>query len=166
VSAGAHTLFWTLMPMIVSPFSARLGRRISPTTVMAGGLVLVAGGLAELALSIGAATSALSLAPGLIATGVGIGMVIPNLAAAALDAVPAPDMGKASGVLSTSRQLGAVFGVSVGVAIFEASSRGGDVSAGVRAVLTTATVVALAGAVAASAPRALAWRRGLVLAEG
>jgi hypothetical protein len=57
----------------------------------------------------------------MVAIGVGIGLVIPNIAAAALAAVPPADIGKASGILSTSRQVGSVAGVSVGLAIFQAT---------------------------------------------
>ena len=91
------------------------------------------------------------LAPAMVAIGVGIGLVIPNIAAAALAAVPPADIGKASGILSTSRQVGSVAGVSVGLAIFQATSGAGaaGVSDGVSAALTVAAVAALAGAVAA-----------------
>ena len=61
----------------------------------------------------------------MVAIGVGIGLVIPNIAAAALAAVPPADIGKASGILSTSRQVGSVAGVSVGLAIFQATSGAG-----------------------------------------
>jgi hypothetical protein len=91
------------------------------------------------------------LAPAMVAIGVGVGLVIPNIAAAALAAVPPADIGKASGILSTSRQVGSVAGVSVGLAIFQATSGAGaaGVSDGVSAALTVAAVAALAGAVAA-----------------
>jgi EmrB/QacA subfamily drug resistance transporter len=169
ISAGLHTLFWTLMPMIVAPFSARLGRRIAPTALVAGGLAVVGVGTATLAATVGAGTPALALAPGLLITGIGIGLVIPNLAAGALAAVPPADMGKASGVLSTARQVGAVFGVSVGVAIYEAAAHGSSpeaLSAGVRASLLTAAGVALVGALAAGATRLSRPATVPVLAEG
>ena len=67
-------------------------------------------------------TTVLELAPAMVAIGVGIGLVIPNIAAAALAAVPPADIGKASGILSTSRQVGSVAGVSVGLAIYEATA--------------------------------------------
>src|SRR4051812_23087675 len=113
VSSGVHMLFWTLMPMLVAPYGARLGRRVSPTTLIAAGLTVVAAGLVTLFATIGPDAHALALAPGLLVTGAGIGLVIPNLAGGVLTAVAPADMGKASGVLATARQTGAVFGVSV-----------------------------------------------------
>jgi MFS family permease len=156
VSAGVHMLFWTLMPMLVAPSAAKLGRRIAPSTLIAAGLVVVAAGLTTLYATIGPDTSALALAPGLLITGAGIGVVIPNLAGGALTAVAPADMGKASGILATARQVGAAFGVSVGVAIFEAAKHGtsaADVSTGVRATLLTAGAIALFGALATAASR-------------
>jgi hypothetical protein len=84
----------------------------------------------------------------MVAICVGIGFVIPNIAAAALAAVPPADIGKASGILSTSRQVGSVAGVSVGLAIYEATSGAGaaGVSSGVSTVLFAAAVAAAVGA--------------------
>jgi len=162
VSSGVHSLFWTLMPVLVAPFAARLGRRVAPGALVAGGLAIAAVGLGTLAAVVDAGASAMALAPGLTITGLGIGFVVPNLAAAALAGAEPGDIGKASGVLSTSRQIGAVFGVAVGVAIFQAA--GGEagassIAAGTQAGLVAATVAAALGAALATAglPRA-AWR--------
>jgi hypothetical protein len=162
VESGVHTLFWTLMPVVVAPFAARLGRRIAPGAMVAAGLALASAGMATMALVVDSGATALSLAPGLTITGLGIGFVVPNLAAAALAGASPGDIGKASGVLSTSRQLGAVFGVAVVVAIFEGA---GSVAAGTQAGLVTATLAAALGAVLATAglPRA-AWRPGIARA--
>jgi hypothetical protein len=53
--------------------------------------------------------------------GTGIGVSLPNLVAMAMSSAPAADVGRASGTLSTTRQLGSVFGVAVPVAVFQAS---------------------------------------------
>jgi hypothetical protein len=156
VESGVHTLFWTLMPVVVAPFAARLGRRIAPGAMVAAGLTLASVGMATMALVVDSGATALSLAPGLTITGIGIGFVVPNLAAAALAGAAPDDIGKASGVLSTSRQLGAVFGVAVAVAIFEGA---GSVAAGTQAGLGAATVAAALGAVLATAGvQRAAWR--------
>ena len=78
---------------------------------------------------------------------------IPNIAAAALAAVPPADIGKASGILSTSRQVGSVAGVSVGLAIYEATAGAGaaGVANGVSVVLFAAAAAAAVGALAAGA---------------
>jgi EmrB/QacA subfamily drug resistance transporter len=168
VSSGVHTLFWTLMPLFVAPLAARLSRRVAPGAMVAAGLGIAAVGIAELAVTIGAHTEALALAPGLLVTGFGVGLVVPNLAAAALAGAAPADIGKASGVLSTARQLGAVFGVAVGVAIFQAAAAPGGasaVAAGAQNGLLAAALAAGLGAAAATAglPRP-AWRPTLARA--
>jgi EmrB/QacA subfamily drug resistance transporter len=165
VQSGAHMLFWTLMPVVVAPFAARLGRRVPPQTLVAAGLAITTGGLATLALTVDAGTAALALAPGLLVTGLGIGVVVPNLAAAALAGAAASDIGKASGVLSTSRQLGAVFGVAGSVAIFQGvagDASVGSLVSGFRAGLVLAAAAAVLGAAWAAPSRFhLAWGRQL-----
>ena len=152
LTVGLHTLFWTAMPMLVAPYAGRLGKRIEPAAVASGGLLLVAAGMLALAL-VESPDNVFELAPAMVAIGVGIGLVIPNIAAAALGAVPAADIGKASGILSTSRQVGSVAGVSVGLAIYEAAAGAGaaGVASGVSVVLFAAAAAAAAGALAAGA---------------
>ena len=158
LTVGLHTLFWTAMPMLVAPYAGRLGKRIAPAAVASGGLLLVAGGMLLLGLVESPDTTVLELAPAMVAIGVGIGLVIPNIAAAALGAVPPTDIGKASGILSTSRQVGSVAGVSVGLAIYEAAAGSGaaGVSSGVSVVLFVAAAAAATAALAAGAQRTVA----------
>jgi MFS family permease len=155
VSVGVHSLFWTAAPMVVSPYGARLGRTKGPVRVATGGLVLTGLGLFTVALTIGPGTNALALAPGLVAIGTGIGLVLPNVVAAALAVIPEADIGKASGVLNTARQVGAVAGVAVGVAVFQAAGGSGasQLSDGIRAALLVSASAAALGAVAAQASR-------------
>ena len=67
--------------------------------------------------------------------------------------MPPADIGKASGILSTSRQVGSVAGVSVGLAIYEATAGAGPagVANGVSVVLFAAAATAAVGALAAGA---------------
>jgi len=148
VEVGVHSLFWTAGPMIVSPWAARFGRIRGAVGVAALGMALIAIGMLSLALVVDPAAGVLSLAPALVAIGVGIGMVLPNLVSMALGAVPEQDVGKASGVLNTARQVGAVVGVAVGVAIFEAAGGAGaaQMTDGIRATLTVSAASAAVGA--------------------
>ena len=70
------------------------------------------------------------------------------MAAVAIGSVEPRDIGKASGMLNTSRQIGAVFGVAVGVAIAQAT---GSFST----ALIVAAAVAVVGGVAAVGDRFL-----------
>jgi hypothetical protein len=66
-----------------------------------------------------------------IIAGVGVSMAIPAIPAAALNAVDPPALGKASAILSTLRQFGAVFGIAIATAIFNSSgSLAGPAAAG------------------------------------
>jgi hypothetical protein len=108
-------------------------------------------------------TTPVALVPGMVSIGVGVAMVLPNIAALAIGAVDAPDIGKASGTLSTARQLGSVFGAAVAVAIFQAAGPA-DATAGVSHALTVVGLAALSGgalllAIVPSVARAFAsWR--------
>jgi EmrB/QacA subfamily drug resistance transporter len=155
VEVGVHSLFWTAGPMIVSPYAARFGRARGAVPVATLGMALIGIGMLSLALVVDPSAGVWTLAPALVAIGVGIGLVLPNIVAAALAAVPEGDVGKASGVLNTARQVGAVVGVAVGVAVFQAA--GGDgiraTADGIRTTLLLAAASAGAGAVAVSVAR-------------
>jgi EmrB/QacA subfamily drug resistance transporter len=144
IASGLYTLPWTAMPLLVSPFAGRMGRRIHPAAIVAAGLALIAAGISGIALELTPGTHPLALAPGLWAIGVGIGLVLPNLISLALSAVSAEDVGRASATLNTARQLGSVFGVAVPVAIFQASGSG-DLVVGTTAALVATAVAAAAG---------------------
>jgi MFS family permease len=155
VSVGVHSLFWTAMPMIVSPYAARFGRDKGAVRVATLGMALIAAGMLSLALIVSPEASLLALAPAMVAIGTGVGLVLPNVVAAALAVVPAGDMGKASAILNTSRQLGAVAGVAVGVAVFQAQGGLGAAATanGIRATLLVAAGAAGAGTLGALAAR-------------
>jgi EmrB/QacA subfamily drug resistance transporter len=156
VSSGLHALFWTAVPMIVSPTAARLGRRTAPSAMIAAGLALVSAGLLLVVALTPADASAFAMAPGLLMIGTGIGLVIPNAASAGIASVAADEIGKASGVVSTSRQVGSVFGVSVALALFQSVSAGGGavaITSGVHAGLIAGAAAAAVGAVIAVAER-------------
>ena len=56
--------------------------------------------------------------PGLVMIGVGMGIGFPALNVGAMGAVTGQDLGLASGVLNTARQLGAALGVAILIATF------------------------------------------------
>jgi EmrB/QacA subfamily drug resistance transporter len=150
IEVGVHSLFWTAGPMIVSPYAARWGRSRGALPVATLGMALIGLGMLSLALVVHPSAGALTLAPALVAVGVGIGLVLPNIVSIALAAVPEADMGKASGVLNTARQAGAVVGVTVGIAVFQAAGGAGASATtdGIRAALLVAAASAGAGTLA------------------
>jgi hypothetical protein len=81
--------------------------------------------------------------------GAGISMAMPAAQSAVLGAVEPADIGKASGLFNTLRQLGGVLGVAITVAVFVRA--GGYASArefggGFSAALITCALLSLAGA--------------------
>ena len=87
----------------------------------------------------------------LILSGAGIAMALPATQSAILSSVAPRQIGKASGTLSTARQLGGAFGVAALVAVFAAS--GSYLSAdafsdGFAPALAASAVLALAAAAA------------------
>ena len=139
VMIGVWTLPWTIMPMLFSPLGGRLGQRVDPALPLVAGLALITISALALAAVIG---PPLAMAPALAGIGIGIGFVVPNLSAVTMDAVVPADIGRASATLNTARQLGAVFGVAVAVAVFAAGGFGA-------AVLVAAAVSGVATALAA-----------------
>jgi EmrB/QacA subfamily drug resistance transporter len=149
VMSGVWTLPWTIMPFAISPIAGRIGQRTNPALPAAVGMGLLGLGTLELATELSPSTTPLGLAPALVAIGVGIGLTLPNLAALAMGSVPAADIGKASGTLSTIRQLGGAFGVALTVAAFaRAGSHATPLafSQGFAAATGVAAVLSLAGA--------------------
>ena len=100
----------------------------------------------------GVGASYAELVAPLVAIGVGIALVLPNVASAALGSALPEHLGKASGANSTFRQLGGVFGIAVAVLVFDRAgsyASAADVVDGARAALFVASVVGVLGAVAA-----------------
>jgi hypothetical protein len=66
----------------------------------------------------GDAWAYIRILPGLLMIGVGMGIGFPSLNVGAMGAVAGPEVGLASGILNTARQLGAAIGVAILVATF------------------------------------------------
>jgi EmrB/QacA subfamily drug resistance transporter len=156
--AGAETLPWTIMPLLVSPFAGALGGRRGQRPLVIAGLSLLALGLVALTFGTPAGVGYPWLVLPFVTIGFGIGLTLPNIAGLALGAVAPEHIGKASGTINTFRQVGAVFGVAIGVAVFDRAgsyASAADVADGARAAFLVAAAAALVGALAmAAAPGA------------
>jgi EmrB/QacA subfamily drug resistance transporter len=156
LATGLRFLPWTAAPLLVAPLAGALSDRVGARTLMVPGLVLQGAGFAWIVVLAGSHAGYPSyLAPFIIA-GVGVSMAIPTTAAAALNAVDPAALGKASAVLTTLRQFGAVFGIAIVTAIFTArGSLAGPaaVTSGYRPALAAAAGFSVLGALAALAVR-------------
>ena len=88
----------------------------------------------------------------LIIAGFGGSLAIPPAASAVLRSIPDSAIGKAAGANGMLRELGGVFGIAVGVAVFAGAggyASGAAFSDGFGAALTAAALFSLAGAMGA-----------------
>lgn len=119
--AGARTLPWTAMPMLVAPLAGVLAARFGTRPVMAVGLALQAAGMLWMANVVGVATPYAELIGPFAITGIGMALVFPTAPEAVLAAVRPSEEGKASGATNAIRELGAVLGVAVLASVFAAN---------------------------------------------
>ncbi len=131
LKAGLVYLPVTLLAFVVAPLAGKLSARLAIRIFLAGGLVLV--GIA-LALMGGRqlGDTWVGLLPGFILAGIGIGMINPPLASAAVGVVEPARSGMASGINNTFRQVGLATGIAYLGAIFQSSvqSKLGNLLAG------------------------------------
>src|SRR3954453_7389035 len=148
LEAGLRFLPSTLMVIIVAPIAGRLTDRIGARPLITLGLGLVAASLlwqSFLTISTGYAF----LAPGFVAMGTGIALVMSPMSTAAMNAVDRTKAGVASGILSMSRMIGGTLGVAVlGTFIGHTTSRADFVDS-LGNGLKIGAVVAAAGAIVA-----------------
>ncbi len=160
LATGLRFLPWTLTPLLIAPGAGALSDRIGRRPLMVAGLALQAAGLGWIALHASATSGYAGFVIPFIVAGVGVSMVIPTAPAAALSAVPAQDLGKASGVQNTLQRFGSVVGVAIVTAVFGASGHLGTAAglvAGFRPGLAAAagmSAVGVLAALAASSPAA------------
>lgn len=114
------TALWLLprsvIAFVVALWAARLNRVLTIRIRLAAGLAFCAAGLAAL-LVVDAGSPAVLVLPGFLISGIGVGLVNPALAAAAVAGIPAARSGMAAGAANTARQLGNAVGIAVLAAI-------------------------------------------------
>jgi EmrB/QacA subfamily drug resistance transporter len=165
LATGLRFLPWTAAPLFIGPVAGALSDRIGQWPFMAGGLLLQAIGLGWIALVATTSVGYEQLFLPLLVAGVGVGMVFPTTLTAALSAVPAADIGKASGATQTLQRFGAVFAIAITGSVFAASGHLGSPTsfiAGVRPALAVAVGLSLLGSLSALA---VGGRRRVAAAE-
>jgi hypothetical protein len=110
-----------LCGLIVWPFVGRAADTRPPGELAKPALIVMAVGMlwvSFLPSTAGDAWAYLRILPGLAMIGIGMGVGFPALNVGAMGAVAGPELGLASGILNTARQLGAAIGVAVLIATF------------------------------------------------
>jgi EmrB/QacA subfamily drug resistance transporter len=154
ISTGLRLLPFFATPMVVSPLAGAISDRVGRRPIMVSGLAMQAFGLAWVAARGSLSTSWVELAVALLIAGIGISMALPTVPTAVLNAVPALQLGKASGINYMAQRFGTVFAVAIGTAVFSAHGHLGSpaaVTAGFRPALWSTVAFAVLAAVAASA---------------
>ncbi|HEX2125524.1 MAG TPA: MFS transporter [Thermoleophilaceae bacterium] len=110
-----------LMGLVVWPFVGRAADKRPPGEIAKPALVVMAIGMLWVSFLPATSDDAwayIRILPGLLMIGVGMGIGFPSLNVGAMGAVAGPEVGLASGILNTARQLGAAIGVAILVATF------------------------------------------------
>ncbi len=152
VQAGAAFLPMTVLIILIAPIAGRMTDRVGSRWFMTGGMVLIAVQLLYFS-RLGADATFWDLLPAMLIGGVGMASTMTPSAAAATRSVPVDKAGIGSAVLNAFRQVGGTMGVAIMGAIVAHEAAGQHtVDAfmnGFQAALTTASVIALVGAVVA-----------------
>ncbi len=112
IQAGLVFLPASFTTFCVSIVVGRVMHKTSHRLLIGIGMLLIAAGaLAQTAL--GAGSGWVVVLPGMFLVGIGAGLVLGPLSAAAMAAVPGPRVGMAAGAVNTFRQFGYSFGVAV-----------------------------------------------------
>ena len=122
VQAGASFLPMTILIILIAPRAGALTDRVGSRWLVGGGMTLLSGMLFYYT-TLGAQESFWALLPGLLLGGVGMGMTMTPVTAAAMSAVPVDKAGVGSAVLNSARQVGGSLGIAVmGSIVASASS--------------------------------------------
>lgn len=153
MQAGASTLPITGMLFFLSPRAGRLADRIGPRLPMTIGPLVGAVGIALFSRIVAGAAYPTAILPGILVFGLGLGLTVAPLTAAAMSSLPEGRTGAASGVNNAVARLAGLLGVTLlplAAGISGIGTVGGAAySAGfVRARWIGAGVLALGGLVA------------------
>jgi EmrB/QacA subfamily drug resistance transporter len=147
--AGLRLLPWGIAVVAGARSAVVLAARFGDAAAVALGLAVQAAGLAWIARIADPGMAYAGMIPPMILAGAGFAVAVTVAQKAVVGAVAMPDIGKASGTLSTIRQLGGAVGVALTVAVF---ARAGShttpmaFSQGFAAATGVAAMLSLAGA--------------------
>jgi len=154
LDAGLRLMPWTVTFITVAPVVGKLVDRFGERPFMVGGLTLQAIGMGWIALIADhGLTYSEFLIPSIVA-GIGVSMAIPSAQNSVVGSVALEDVGKAAGANSMMRELGGVFGIAVGVAVFAGAGSYASPNAfldGFAPAIAIVAALSLAGAVVALA---------------
>ncbi len=154
VEAGLVLAPLALVSFVVSAAAGRASERVPLRGALIAGMLITAVGMLALRAGVTPDATWLTLFPGLVLTGVGVGLANPLTTFAHLGVLPPAQGGLASALNNTARQIGLAIGIAVLGALLEAGLRdngGGDqaFADGVGELLLISAGLSLLGALAA-----------------
>jgi MFS transporter, DHA2 family, methylenomycin A resistance protein len=108
---GLAFLFLNIPFLLIAPFAARIQRRFGSGRVIVVGTLVTGLGLSGLAF-LDVDSSFAAIVPPFILVGIGFGLAAPALPSVGMAAIGPEHGGVASGVINTSRQIGAAIGLA------------------------------------------------------
>jgi DHA2 family methylenomycin A resistance protein-like MFS transporter len=135
----------TILVILVAPRAGALTDKVGSRWLVGGGMSLLATMLLYYS-TLGAGESFWALLPGLLLGGIGMGMTMTPVTAAAMSAVAVDKAGVGSAVLNSARQVGGSLGIAVMGAIVAGAA---DYLTGFHDALRVGSALCLAGAVVA-----------------
>ena len=151
LEAGLRLLPWTALLFFVAPLAGLCADRVGERPLLVCGLGLQAAGMGWIALIAGPTLAYSELIVPLIVAGLGGSMAIPPAASSVLRSIPDGAIGKAAGANGMLRELGGVFGIAIGVAVFAGAgsyASAAAFSAGFADAMVAAALFSCAGAIA------------------
>ncbi len=152
LASGAALLPLTACLLVLSPWSGRLAGRVGNRPLMASGALVAGLGLALLARAVPGVSYLGGVLPGVATLGVGLGLAVAPLTAAALSAVEAERAGVASGVNNAVARAAGLLAVAVlplAAGIAPADVASGQLTEGFqRAMAISAALCGVGGALA------------------
>jgi EmrB/QacA subfamily drug resistance transporter len=154
LEAGLRLLPWTATLFFVAPVAGKLVDRVGERPFMVAGPLLQAIGMGWIALIAEPGMAYAAMVPPMIVAGIGVSMSFPAAQNSVIGSVPPEAIGKAAGTNSTMRELGGVFGIAIGVAVFAAWGSYASPAAfsdGFVAAMAASSALSALGAVAGAA---------------
>lgn len=154
LEAGLAITPGPLTATLLAPWSARLVRRVGARALAIPGGIAFGLGTLSMALLLGSERAyATEVLPGMLLTGIGVGLTLPTLSGAGAAALPPARFATGNAVLTMARQMGFVLGVALVTAIHEGAAGGGDLLGAYEATFAAATGLAVASGLAVTALR-------------
>jgi MFS family permease len=126
LTAGLQLAPGPVMAAVFAALAGKAANRAGQRTLATAGLAIYGAGTLWWVWQAGLTPNyAAEILPGMLVTGVGVGLVLPSLASAVASSLPPARFATGSAVLTMSRQLGSVLGVAILVAVL-GSAQAGD----------------------------------------